>query len=176
MYLQAFAIVLSTRIHTPFFHNAFWAQRSALNFSSNGLYAYMPICLYALHFLTSVTGSFRVNLWFSDVTKESKILKFQNSDIAIDFLTPQNILIPNLRSKQSFYRVLSGIIVFLVNFGSFRVNLGVSDVTKGSKMWKFQNSNKTIRFLIQKPCPYQIWDQNNHFIGYYCVLGEFQVI
>ena len=47
-----------------------------------------------------------VKIEVSEVTKGVKIYKFRNSDIIIGFLPSKNIPMPNLGSKQSFYRVL----------------------------------------------------------------------
>ena len=40
-----------------------------------------------------------------------------------------------------------------MNFGLFLVKFGVSDVTKGVKIYKFQNSDITIGFLDPKNIP-----------------------
>ena len=108
-------------------------------------------------------GPFWVKLGVSDVTKGVKISKYRNSDIIIGFLAPKNVPIPNLRSKRSFYRVLLCFRWIWGHFGSFWVKLGVSDVTKGVKIYKFRNSDIIIGFLAPKNIPIPIFSSKQSF-------------
>ena len=66
--------------------------------------------------------------------------------------------------------------MFLVNFGPFLVQSGVSDVTKGPRLLNFERLTSPLAFSSQKKYPRQFLDQKNHFIMFYCVFGQFRAI
>ena len=66
--------------------------------------------------------------------------------------------------------------MFLVKFGPFKVQSGVSDVTKVVKILKCWNYGTSIGFLVPKNVPMPIFRSSNYFIVIYCAFGQFWAI
>ena len=68
--------------------------------------------------------------------------------------------------------------MFLVNFGPFWVQSGLSDVTKGVKILKFWNSDLIIGFLTQKNVSMPIFRSKQSFnrdlLCFWSILGHFE--